>query len=49
MPFGLLNVPTTFQAYINGAIEGLLDRFVVVYLNDVLIYSKNPKDYKDYV
>jgi hypothetical protein len=49
MPFGLSNVPATFQAYINGAIEGLLDRFVVVYLNDILIYSKNLKDYKDYV
>jgi hypothetical protein len=35
--------------YINRVIARLLDNFVVVYLNNILIYSKKGKDYKDYV
>jgi hypothetical protein len=49
MPFGLTNTPATFQAYINKALSGLVDYFVVVYLNDILIYSKPGEDYYAYV
>jgi len=49
MPFSLINALATFQAYINKALSGLVDYFVVVYLDDILIYSKLRKDYYAYV
>lgn len=49
VPFGLSNAPATFQAYINAALAKKLDVFVIVYLDDILIYSENPKDHVDYV
>jgi hypothetical protein len=39
MPVGLSNAPTTFQAYINEALEGLFDTICIVYLDDILIYG----------
>jgi hypothetical protein len=47
--FGLTNVLATFQLYINRVIARLLNNFVVVYLDNILIYSKKGKDYKDYI
>lgn len=45
MPFGLCNAPATFQAYINHALRGLVDILCVVYLDDILVYSEDPKDH----
>jgi len=41
MPFGLTNAPATFQAYINKTLMGFLDVFVVVYLDDIVVYSRD--------
>ncbi|UPX11405.1 uncharacterized protein EKO05_0002011 [Ascochyta rabiei] len=49
MPFGLANAPATFQSYIHRALEGLLDRICVVYLDDILIYSQNEEDHDKHV
>ena len=49
MPFSLTNTLATFQAYINKALSGLVDYFVVIYLNDILIYSKLREDYYTHV
>ena len=49
MPFGLVNAPATFQAYINHALSDLLDICVVAYLDDILIYSVNLADHERHV
>ena len=49
MPFSLINTPATFQAYINKALFRLVDYFVVIYLNDILIYFKLKEDYYTHV
>ena len=44
MPFGLTNTPTSFQEYINKILVEKLDIFVIVYLDDILIYTKDDGD-----
>ena len=42
MPFGLSNAPASFQGYINKILGEKLDIFVIVYLDDIFIYTKDP-------
>jgi hypothetical protein len=49
MPFGLTNALATFQAYINNVLRKYLDVFVVVYLDDILVYSKTYEEHIQHV
>jgi hypothetical protein len=45
MPFGLTNAPATFQALVQDVLRPLLDKCVIVYIDDILIYSQNDQDH----
>ena len=47
--FRLINTSATFQIYINNILEEYLDVFVIIYLNNILVYLKNEIDYKVHV
>ena len=42
-------MPATFQTYINNALAGLVDTICIIYLDDILIFSEKPKDYKRHI
>ena len=42
MPFSLYNTPATFQGYVNKILAEKLDVFVIIYLDNILIYTEDP-------
>ena len=49
MPFGLCNAPVTFQALMNDVLCAYLHRFMLVFFDDILIYSPTLKDHEQHV
>ena len=49
MPFGLTNAPAAFQRFVNSILADLLDVCVVVYLDDILIYSQDVESHQKHV
>ncbi|GBG81426.1 hypothetical protein CBR_g32103 [Chara braunii] len=49
MPFGLTNAPATFQRCMNDLFRPRLDKFVVVYLDDILVFSKTLQEHQGHL
>ncbi|KAF8751562.1 hypothetical protein RHS01_08343 [Rhizoctonia solani] len=49
MPFGLTNAPAAFQHFMNDLFRDLINVTVIIYLDDILIFSEDPKDHPNHV
>ena len=49
MPFGVTKAPAQFMNMMNALLGEYLDKFVLVFLDDVLIYSANPQDHAEHL
>ena len=49
IPFGVTNAPGVFVDYMNRIFHAYLDRFVVVFIDDILIYSKTEEDHVEHL
>jgi hypothetical protein len=49
MPFGLTNAPSVFQRMANDIFQDFLDIFVIIYLNEILIYSQTQAKHDTHV
>jgi hypothetical protein len=49
MSFGLTNVPTIFIDMMNRVFHDYLDQFIVVFIDDIMIYSKTLKEHKEHI
>ncbi|GJR68903.1 putative reverse transcriptase domain-containing protein [Tanacetum coccineum] len=49
MPFGLMNTPVVFMDLMNRVCKPYLDKFVIVFIDDILIYSRNKKEHEEHL
>ena len=49
MPFGLTNAPAAFMALMNRVFQLYLDRFLIVFIDDILVYSQSPEEHTEYL
>ena len=49
VPFGLINAASTFMCLMNNVFSRYLDKFVLVFLDDILVYSKNEEEHEEHL
>jgi hypothetical protein len=49
MPFGVTNAPAVFMDYINWIFQPYLDRFVIILIDDILVYSMNSQEHAQHL
>jgi hypothetical protein len=49
MPFHLMNAPIIFQSMMNDIFKEFLNNFMIIYIHDILIFSKNIKEHEQHV
>lgn len=49
MAYGLANAPSSFQGFMNEVFREFLHKFMIVYIDDILIYSRNLADHRHHV
>ena len=49
VPFGLSNSPTIFMCPTNGVFREYLDKFVIIFLDDIIIYSKSEEEHEEHM
>ena len=46
MPFGLTNAPAAFMKMMNGVFREYMDEFLIIFIDDILVYSKTKEDHE---
>jgi hypothetical protein len=49
VPFGLSNAPVVFMCLMNGVFREYLDKFVIVFMDDILVYSKSEEEHENHL
>ena len=49
VPFGLTNAPATFMCLMNSVFNKYLDKFVLLFLDNIFVYSKNEEEHEEHL